>query len=106
MEIPAFFGKASTLATTMSSKVLPGLQTFDSWDMGDGDRGLRYDLRHKVQERVHSWASSAEQSLPTGAQLVAQAMLHSSEAFVEFVSNWITQFFSDCKTKGADEGET
>jgi hypothetical protein len=39
MEIPSFFGRASSQATSMSSKVLPGLQSFESWDMGDGDRG-------------------------------------------------------------------
>jgi hypothetical protein len=106
MEIPAFFGRVSTQATTLSAKVLPGLQSFDNWDMGDGDRGLRYDLKHKVDERVESWMSSAEMGLPSAAQLVAQAMLHGAQAFIEFLSNWITQFYNDCKTKGADDSET
>lgn len=63
-------------------------------------------MKHKVQERVEAWQSSAELFLPPGAQLVAQAMLLASATFVEFVSNWVTQFFGDCKTKGADETET
>jgi hypothetical protein len=107
LEIPAFFGKPSTLATNVSSKVLPGLSNFAAWDAGDTDHGLRYDLRRKVQDRASGWGLSIETTLPLGeAQMVAQAMLHASTTFVEMVSNWITQFFRDCKSKGADEVET
>jgi hypothetical protein len=50
MEIPSFFGKPSATATTHSAKVLPGLQTYAAWDSGDGDHGLRYDMKQKVKE--------------------------------------------------------
>jgi hypothetical protein len=106
IEIPAFYGTASSQATTLSAKVLPGLPTFAAWDTGDGDRGLRYDLRRKVLNHTNSWQTSASMALPPPAQVIAQTMLLASSNFVDFVSNWITQFYGDCRTKGANGEET
>jgi hypothetical protein len=106
IEIPAFYGTASSQATTLSAKILPGLPTFAAWDTGDGDRGLRYDLRRKVLNHTQSWEKAASAALSPQAQVVAQTMLLASSNFVDFVSNWITQFYGDCRAKGANGEET
>lgn len=106
LEIPTFFGKASTVATSNSAKVLPGLQSFATWDAGDGDHGLRYDMKNKVRVYAETWRSSAEFNLSSAALIVAQAMMHDAIAFVDKVSYWISEFYTDCKNKGADDKET
>jgi hypothetical protein len=106
LEIPSFFGKPSTGATMQSAKVLPGLQTYAAWDSGDGDHGLRYDMKQKVMGYADTWRTSAEYNLGPEALVVAQTMLHNAVAFVDKVSYWITEFFTDCRNKGANDGET
>jgi hypothetical protein len=106
MEIPAFFGQTSVSTTTQSAKVLPALQNYAAWDAGDGDHGLRYDMKYKVRTYAETWRTAAEFVLAPDALVVAQTMLHNSLAFVDKVAYWITEFFTDCRNKGANENET
>jgi hypothetical protein len=106
LEIPAFFGKPTLGATNSSAKILPGLPNYETWDVGDTDRGLRYDLKRKIQEQVNTWELVSLHSLPVAAQPLASNMLKASAEFVGVVSNWITGFYQDSKCKGANEIET
>ena len=106
LEIPAFFGKPSLGATNSSAKILPGLPNYETWDVGDTDRGLRYDLKRKIQEQVDTWELASLHSLPIAAQPLASNMLKASAEFVGVVSSWITGFYQDSKCKGANEVET
>lgn len=106
MEIPAFFGKASAGATGQSARVLPGMTTFGAWDATDGERGLRYDIKHQVKLYIESWRDSAEYNLSPDAMGVAQAMMHTSVMFIEKVSGWVTTFYNDCEHRGANDLET
>jgi hypothetical protein len=106
LEIPAFFGKPSLGATNSSAKILPGLPNYETWHVGDTDRGLRYDLKRKIQEQVDTWELALLHLLPVAAQSLASNMLKASAEFVGVVSNWITGFYQDSKCKGANETET
>jgi hypothetical protein len=106
LEIPSFFGKATASATMHSAKILPGLETYKAWDSGDGEHGLRYDLKYKVRSYADTWRQAAEFKLSPDALAVAQVFLHTAISFVDQVSYWITEFFTDCKNKGANDRET
>ena len=105
-EVPTFFGKPTAASTLQSAKVLPGLASYAKWDVGDGDWGMRYDIREKVQSFYRTWQDNAESNLGPDAMIVAQSMMNTAKAFVEQVCGWITQFFTDSKNKGANDAET
>jgi hypothetical protein len=106
LEIPSFFGKATTTATTHSAKILPGLETYKAWDSGDGEHGLRYNLKYKVRSYADTWRQAAEFNLLPDALAIAQVFLHMATSFVDQVLYWILEFFTDCKNKGANDKET
>jgi hypothetical protein len=106
LEIPTFFGKTTSTSTMHSAKVLPGLDTYKAWDSGDGEHGPRYDLKYKVRSYADTWRQASELNLPQDALAIVQVFLHTAISFVDQVSYWITEFFMDCRNKGANDKET
>jgi hypothetical protein len=63
-------------------------------------------MKNKVRNYAEAWRTAAEFQLSPDALAIAQTMLHNLLAFVDKVSYWISEFFTDCRNKGANNGET